>query len=277
MTTEAAAIANLATPDIFHASDDNGDSILAVWVGPNGTVHREHLEEHRDQPGAARGSVEVHTPDGLVAYAGRHAHPAATTVWGDVAGGIITVVLNDHGPSGDGLISKGPGWADHRATLRLKPSPEWDAWTRFDGQELEQTQLASFLEERIGDVTAPDGSTMIEVTRNFHATSDVRFRSAQLTHSGEVHLTYEEEVNATAGQIDIPREFTLALRPFVGTAPREVRALFRYRVRSGKLTLGFRLLNLDEIRRAVVETVLTSVASLIGAPAIEGVAPSPRR
>lgn len=297
-TTEAGQIADLAVKasspaiavvdsdtvrHIFARTDDGGYR-LATEIDVDG-LRRDH---DALPPTRLAGLVTVHTPDALVTYARRHLDPDRSTLWGDVDGARITVVLNDHERNrvpadGDQAPEPGtgePDWADHQATLTLKPSPEWDAWTGHNEKGLSQEQLAEFLEEHLREIVDPDGSTLLEVTRTFQATTGATFRRAQSLHSGQVQLTWQEEGEATAGtsgQLEVPREFTIRIRPFLGTDPVDVRGQFRYRVTNGQLALGYRLLNLDDHRRAAVEDVLEDVADQLSLSPIEGVAPKVRR
>lgn len=234
---------------------------------------RDHIAR---APMRRAGSITVHTPASLVQFAARHLDIDQSTLWGDVDNARITVVLNDDGPA----ASHDPDWADHRVVLGLKPSPEWDAWTSRNEKGMSQEELAEFLEEHLVEVLDPDGSTLLEVTRTFQATTGATFRRAQSMQSGQVQLTWQEEGTAKAGssgQLEVPKDFTIRVRPFVGTDPVEVRGMFRYRVASGQLQLGFRLLNLDEHRRTAVEEVLSEVADDLALTPFEGVAPGPRR
>lgn len=234
----------------------------------------EAQHDHADRlPDVLAGTVAVHTPEALVAYATRHLDTERSTLWGDVENARITVIINDH-------VKGSPGWGDHRTVLDLKASPEWQAWVRLNEKGMSQEELAEFLEEHLLEVVDPDGSTLLEVTRTFQATTGATFRRAQSLHSGQVQITWQEEGEAKAGssgQLEVPREFTIRVRPFVGSPAVDVRGMFRYRVSSGSLQLGFRLLNLDEHRRAAVEDILEGVADDLKLQAFEGIAPSARR
>lgn len=281
--TEAAAVARIARdadPVVTrHHLDDDEEVLGAVVFDRNGRVVAEFDEEkYRDRPRTKRGIVQVHTPQALADYAHRHLDPDTSTLWADVDTGVVTVVLNDHEQSTVDI--REAGWADHQARLQLRPSPEWKAWSDLDGELVGQTQLAEFLEEHIGDIVEPDGATMLEVAQTFHATTGAAFKRAQSTHSGEIQLRYEEDVQASAGragETEIPREFTLRLRPFVGTDRVEVRGQFRYRLNGGSLALGVRLLNLDDVLRDAIDQVVDNVAATLELVALHGTAPAPRR
>jgi uncharacterized protein YfdQ (DUF2303 family) len=281
--SEAAAIAKIArdaSPIVVHdLPDDDGQVLRSIVFDREGrhVVDFDH-EANRDRPRTKCGIVEVHTPQALADYVHRHLDPDTATLWADVDTGVVTVVLNDHEQST--VDTREAGWADHQARLKLRPSPEWTAWSKIDGELVGQTALAEFLEEHIGDIVEPDGATMLEVAHTFHATTGATFKRAQSTHSGEIQLRYEEGVQASAGragETEIPREFTLRLRPFVGTDRVEVRGQFRYRLNNGALALGVRLLNLDDVVREAIDQVVDNVAGQLELVALHGTAPSPRR
>lgn len=237
------------------------------------------LEAHRPQPSQKRGDVGVATPQALVTYARRHLDERASTLWGDIDAGQITVVFNDHADQ-IGPTDPAAGWADHRAALQLQRPPEWNAWTGIDSRWLSQVDLAEFLEEHLLEVVQPDGSTLLEVTQTFHATTGARFKSSQQLHSGEQRLVYEEDVQARAGRtshVEVPTDLTVRLRPWLGVDPVDIPAKFRFRVRDGGLWLGVKLLYIDDVSRTAVEDALATVSHELGLPAIQGTAPSARR
>lgn len=211
-----------------------------------------------------------------------HLDPRASTLWADVEHARLTVVINDHEQTGEDS-EPGTGlaeWADHRATLQLAHTAEWVAWTSHNDKNMTQVAFAEFLEERIRDVIEPAGAALLEVSRTLQATTSANFKQATSTHSGETTLVWEENVTATAGRTgkaDVPREFRLGLVPFVGGNVVAVDGLFRYRVRDGRLELGYRLLNVQDVLRAAVLDLVDFVAQALGLSPIEGEAPSARR
>ena len=57
-------------------------------------------------------------------------------------------------------------------------------------------------------------------------------------------FVYEETVNGQAGakgDLDIPTELVLVLRPFQGSEPQSIVARFRYRLAEGQLRMGVKL------------------------------------
>lgn len=280
--TEAAAGAALAAaspPTLapLDPHDQDEPALFTVILRDGQEVETVDLEKYRYAPRDKRGHVHVHTPDALVAYAKRHLDDHESTLWADVEAARVTVVLNDHATDLAAVLA---GWADHRAELVLRRSPEWKAWSEQNEKGMSQTAFAEFLEENVHVIADPDGATLLEVARTFHATKGARFKSAVSLHSGETQLVYEEQIEAKAGisgDTTVPRDFTVALRPFLGHEPVLVRGRFTYRVREGTLALGYKLLNLDDISRDAVMTIVTDVSARLDLPAIEGTAPGARR
>lgn len=275
LATVAARAAGLHEVDIAGGETTRR---LLIGIGTDGghQVLDETIVENLDAvPPSRRGDVRVATPEALITYAGRHLDPHATTLWAEIDHGRLTVILNDHGD-----LEGEPGWGDHQVALAMTRSPEWVAWTKLAGQWVGQTELAEFLEEHLLEVSHPDGSTLLEVAQTFHATTNATFKSSQQLHSGEQRLVYEEDVQASAGRsqhTEIPTDLTLTLRPWLGVDPVAVQSKFRFRVRSGELALGVKLLYADEVSRTAVEEAAIEVGEQLGLEVIEGVPPVPRR
>lgn len=279
--TIEAARAAVSPTEITVLDDDSGDVELRLygWHPDEGAVRIDtvDLEQRRDHPRAKTGAIRVATPEALVRYARRHAHDVCTTLWADIDAGKLTVVLNDHEDGHEDALA---GWGDHRVEMALQRSPEWKAWQAINDRLMGQVELAEFLEEHYLEVLQPDGSTLIEVTQTFHATSGAQFKSAQRLDSGEQRLVYEENIEARAGRnqsTEIPTDLKIGLRPWVGVDPVAVDAKFRFRVRDGGLGLAVKLLRLDEVSRDAVTEACLAVEQELGLDAIEGTVPPARR
>lgn len=281
--TDAETIARLARDGISPKMDVVGhgadDLPRGLWFGngPDGhqLIHIEDLELRFPRPVTKRAAVEVFTPDALIAYAERHIDEVTTTLWADVAAGRIAVIFNDHGNVDD--IA---GWADHRAALTMRRSEEWEAWVGIAGQWMAQHDLALFIEEHLEDIAEPDGSTLLELTQTFHATSQATFTSTRRLADGTQHLVWKEDVAAHAGrdhQTAIPTDLALRLRPWLGCEPDTIDAKFRFRVRDGQLALRVDLLRIGDVSRRAVDAAAIEIANFLGVPFIEGPAPKARR
>lgn len=280
--TEAGAVAALAERlmpvHVEELHDDDGKPLsIRVYghddAGGSRLIETVDLEALRDRPRDIARTVQVDTQHALAAYADIHLDGDVSSLWGSVEEAKITIVFND------GVPGK-PGWGDHRAELALKPSPEWTAWVNHNERPHSQEDFGYFLEEYLGHVIDPDGSTLLEVARTFQAHVGATFRRAYEGQSDTLSLTWEEQVDAKAGksgQLEIPKNFTVRLRPFLGSEPLDVTGNFLFKVSGGQLSLAYRLLNVDDHKREAVERVLAWVAEATKLTAIEGVAPKARR
>ena len=154
------------------------------------------------------------------------------------------------------------GWQKHRVSLDLEHSKQWIAWKAADGKLFEQDEFADFIDDQWNDVIDPEPARMIDIARTFQAHTKVNFESAIRDQSGDVKLSYVEDTNAKAGQkgdIEIPARIQLALRPYVGGPIYSIWANFRYRLRGGSVTLGFKLERPELILEAAFADIVTEL------------------
>ena len=234
----------------------------------------DHLDAHRDRPRRKVGTYAVHDGESFVAYLAKHGLDRETEVWADVVKARIVGVINGHlGTTGDGLHASA-GWADHRVTYDVQYTDAWKAWAAHDGKLLDQSTFAEHLEDRAIDIIRPTAAEMLELAQTFQATIGVKFESSKLLSSGERQLEYREQVDAKAGragQLEVPKDFELALTPFEGASPYRVVARFRYRIQDGVLRVGYRLERPADMLRDAFLGVVDKIEEGIEAPVFRGV------
>jgi uncharacterized protein YfdQ (DUF2303 family) len=266
--TEAQAIAELAIASATPYALADGVFSIVTPLGSRGRIL--DLERYEPLPRRPRGVATLYTGGSLVQYVqSREAHTAS--LYADVQTRRIEAVLNDHAP-------EGPGWADHRAVVALRHTPAWAAWTAFDGQIRDQVAFAEHIEDNLPDIAEPAGADMLEMAQTFEANTLVAFRSAHRLDNGQVQLRYEERTDATAGskgQIPIPQTFLLGIAPFEGSDPYRVTARLRYRIRDGRLAIGYILDRPDDVLRAAFDEILSEVEEGTGLVAFRGSPPPP--
>jgi uncharacterized protein YfdQ (DUF2303 family) len=177
-------------------------------------------------------------------------------VWADRASFEVRAVLDPPASAED------PGWCDHQAVLRLRPTPEWQTWMAGSGKLGGQQDFAELLEDRAADVVTPAAAHMLELAQSFHATNRVSFESSSFLADGQRGLEYREQVEAKAGRtgkLVIPATFELGLRPFEGGPPYKVTARLRYRIDDGRLRIGYKLLDPEAVARAAFGDVVDEV------------------
>jgi uncharacterized protein YfdQ (DUF2303 family) len=260
------AHAALTTP--YELAPDT--SVVVRTVRTYERIDTTDLERLLAAPRRARGMVVLHEPVDFATYVQRLENDA-TTVWADDTTLHVTALFNDHTPDG-------AGWRDHTAVLEIRRDPDWQAWLTRDGHLDGQTEFAEHLEDQARVIVEPDAATMLEVATSFHARRAASFSRASRLDSGDVQLAWSEETTASAGasgRLEVPRQFTLRLAPFVGVPPVEVVARLRYRLRDGRLSIGYKLDRPDLAERNAFVDIRAGIANAITASVVAGTAPRP--
>lgn len=262
--SEARVVAELATRAARAETVVIGGRSVLVSVTPQGAIHTADLDQYGTRPQRKTGFVALHESASFSTYVSEHADDG-TTLYGDWRALSIIAVLDDHGAE--------PGWAQHRATLRLRTTPEWDRWVGANGKLVDQQAFAEFIEDNLADIREPPAADLLEIAQSFQAANKVSFSSGLRIASGEVQLTYREEIAATAGRdgkLQVPSEFELQLAPFEGAAPYKVKARLRYRIREGRLAIGFALVRHEDVIRTAFTEEANGIAETTGRTVLMG-------
>lgn len=262
---DAQAIIGITQQAMRRTAVEPGELYMVTTV--DGGHEIVDTDAYADQPRRPVGSSTVYDVASFLAYVRKHQSGAFTEVWQDETVQTVTAVLDSHGgPSG-------PGWGQHRVTLRLRPSQAWLDWTGQSGKIIRQDLFAEFIEDHVADIIEPAAADMLELAQTFQATKGVDFESSKFLDSGHRQLVYKESVEAKAGkrgQIDIPNTFKIGVRPFLGMDPYRVTCRFRYRINDGDLALGYKLDRPDEVLRAAFTGVVEAIAEEIEQPIYAG-------
>ena len=176
-------------------------------------------------------------------------------VWADLDARKVTAIL-------DGQA----GWRQHRAVLELRHSSEWADWAKIDNQLLEQTVFAEFVEDHISSIAEPDAGRLIDIAQTLRGHVDTQWKQQKLLANGQTAFVWEERVEAKAGQkgdLAIPNELTLALRPFQGSDPVGVTARFRFRPSAEGIRLGIRLVERERVLEGAFAENVTAIDEAI--------------
>lgn len=227
-------------------------------------------------PRRASGTIHVHTAAAFVEVVKGHTDAApldqegdpflrAWNLYADVERHALVAVLND---------DRGPvvGWRDHRVGLVLRPTPEWQHWKASQGLK-NQEAFAEIIEEGLPEVRTPSAASMLELAQTFQATSSSRFRQGGRLRDGRRQFLFEEDGTASAGEsgeLSLPDEFKLELRPFIGSAVVEVRARLKWRLRESKLSIGYQLVRPHEVEDEAFAHLVEVVAGGLDRKVIEG-------
>lgn len=229
----------------------NPDTPQSIVVPGESTLQIPDLSAWRLTPTRKTGVYKPSTVEAFGAYVERHLEPEATTVWVHPTSGKVVAVFDDNGVAV-------PGWRQHKAVLDLETTPEWEHWASVDGVMMSQEDFAEHVEIGLDDIAEPAGADVLEMAQTFHAKTNSTFRQATRLASGETQFQYDEEIAATAGKtgtMAIPAVLKLALAPFVGEQRYAVIARLRYRLSSGRLSLGYKLDRPAMVQRDALEAI----------------------
>jgi uncharacterized protein YfdQ (DUF2303 family) len=250
---EAAVVAGLARQAASTETLDPG-SVLAA-PAEDGRIYVVDTDAYADSPRHIEAKRVVGDAESFVQYVTKHVIDGHTEVYADVPSSSVVAVLDSHD-------AEQGGWQKHTARLELRKTKSWEAWEKVDGQLLQQTEFAEFIEQQALDVRSPETAVLIEIAQSFQAKTSVDFEGGERLDSGQVRLEYKETVTAKAGQkghIDIPTELELLLRPYIGGPVYVVVARFRYRLRGPQLGLGVVLTRPTEILDAAFADIVTEI------------------
>lgn len=254
---------------------------LNVVAAPdNWKLQTLDLEKHLDTPLRKTGTVTVAAVDSFIDYSKRYGSLAACNIYLDVNYELskvqATAIFNDHG-DGDAL----PGWRDHRCKFIPRFSKEWNTWTGKHGMAnaMGQFDFAHFLENNIGDIASPAGSSLpsgsdvLTFVSKLEETRKVKYGSGINLQNGMVQLEFVEEGDsATKGKLEMFKRFAIGIRPFFNGSAYQIEAALRYRIdrNSGEIKFWYELQRPDRILEDASQEVIDAIRTKTGFPVIFG-------
>lgn len=234
----------------------------------------EDLEKHLPAPTRIRERLQLLDADTFIAYVNRFATEATAVFCNGPEGRTFTAVLDYHQPGH-------PSWGNHKASYQCPTTVEWGRWRAADRKKLTQAEFAEFIEDNVKDIVQPDGmptapnaADMLEISRTLEAKKNISFRQGTRLDNGQVQLTYNEQIDGRAGetgQLSIPEQFFVAVKPFLGGDAFCVPARFRYRITEGRLVMWYELVRPDKVLEEAYGAVRAKIAGSIGTvPMYEG-------
>ena len=206
-----------------------------VVIVPEG-YKLESLERFQSLPCRKRGKVAFHQAASFGQYVADH-DQMSTALFCNRATATFIAILDYH-HVGD---SETPGWREHTATFRMKPTDEWQVWDQHNNYRFTQVGFGEFLEQHLPDISFPDGASLLEIALQLEEKRAVTFRSAIRLGDGMRQFKYEEE-KVGAGSLKVPETFELSLSPYEGTDKRRIDARLRYRIKDGELSFYYQLI-----------------------------------
>ena len=237
---------------------------------PDGYTHEViDLSHQKDRPDRKAGVYHLKTVADFEAYAARQDLGDATTVWVNPDTSRIVAVFDDH-VGGDGKT----GWGEHRATLDLKASPAWEHWTTMNNRMMGQEAFAEFIEDGEPEIVHPTAAALFDIVSTMQGHTNAEWKQAIRLQDGSVQFTYNEEATATAGgngELEIPARFELGISPYLGEDPYRLTARLRYRIKSGELTIGYKLDRPEDVLRDAITMIAERLRSTFAGRVFLGV------
>ncbi len=229
------------------------------------------FDRRADGPRRRTGVQRFSEVDSLIDYVKRFANPAEAIVYANTADLSFVVVFDEHPPGNDvGDAS----WREHRASYACPRSPEWLAWSGFDGAQMTQAKFADFIESRLEDIATAEGfpraSDVLTMARNLMIRTKGTFQREFNPTNGDSVLVNKTETDT--GSTPIPRAFLLGIPVFEGGARYSVEARVRFGVSDGGAAFSFTMHRRKEIERDAFAEVRAKIAAATGVVVLAGTA-----
>ena len=143
-----------------------------------------------------RGLVTLHTPQAFVTYVEAYRDPD-TLVLTDVNAATVSAVIDYHKAGEAGA----PRHGKHRAVYACRKTKEWETWTVANKRAMSQVEFATFLEDNLTDIAAPNGAQLLEMARSIEVKKDVQFASSVRLTDGQQQLTYNEVIEGSTSRV----------------------------------------------------------------------------
>lgn len=170
------------------------------------------------------------------------------------AGNIVGVL--DYHEAGE---NPSPRWGRHNLKLDLKSSPEMKTFLDKNETRMNQRQFAEFLEDNISSIVSPDASTILSAVKQFTTRRNVVTQS-ELGDDGNVYFALDiKDEGKSCGEVTLPREFVLGLRPFSVSALYEFRAVLRWSNGDNGVLFSYKLIEPEKKIEAAFNDIRAEV------------------
>lgn len=237
------------------------DNFRPVVTIPEGSkVVELNREDHKlDVPRFKTAAPKFNAPDAFNSYVTDFKNPETRIFY--TMDGKFTAVIDYHD-------REKARHADHTAELELIRSPEWEAWTKQDGNGLSQRAFAEFLEENAADIIEvhpdpnnvsvyPTPETMMSVAAGIDATVGGQFKSSQDLNNGSRQLIIDHQVDGVIKNTNVvvPKRFLIALRPFMGSNRFPIECVLRFTPSGEGMTFKFKMLRRHQVNEDAVTAI----------------------
>lgn len=271
--------AEMKSPDILLQMGEK-NHINVIAAPDNWNLQTLDLEKHLENPFRKRGQITVAEVDSFIDFSKRYGSLASCNIYLDVnyeqSKVQATAIFNDHA-DGEGQ----PGWRDHRCKFIPRFSKEWNTWIGKSGaqQAMGQVEFAHFLENNIGDIASPAGSSLpsgsdvLTFVSQLEETRKVKYGSAVNLQNGMMAIQFIEEGDeATKGRLEVFKRFAIGIRPFFNGSAYQIEAALRYRIdrNTGEIKFWYELQRPDRVLEDASKEVIEAIRTRTGFPVIFG-------
>lgn len=243
---------------IGQTSLQNANSLPFVVIPEAGHVHT--FDEVLERPIKLNQLTSLHTAKDFIAYVDRFADNNSV-VFVDVLGGKIQAVLDFHEATKVESYNSNAlqRHCEHIANFRVNHTPEFLKIKENSGKKMTQMDFALFLEDVMPYINQPAADELYEIVNTLQAKTSIDFKSGSRTDNGQVSLTYNENIEASAGRqgsLNIPEQIVFGIQVHRGGEHYALPARFRYRIKDGSIALWY---DLDQLEKAIEKSMEDTV------------------
>ena len=276
-TAQQAVLPRAIEDGIYAVLDATGAVQIVETPSQKERRKDEWAKQHAPTPAFIERTVTLLDAASFVSYLARHTEGEGEGVVGELCrhgAGLLEVWANLDARTIKANLDGIDGWRRHSATLKLAIAREWQEWAAIDGKLLGQVEFAEFIESHLSTIGEPAGAVLLDICQTLQAHTSVVFKQQSLLSNGQRQFRFEETTEAKAGQkgdLTIPGELTLVLRPFEGSDAVLVKARFRYQLRDGALRIGVKLAEPDRALEAAFSAVVSEVQDQVPVHVMRGI------
>lgn len=234
--------------------------VLPFVVTPEGG-RVNYFEQTLERPLQLKQVTGLHTAKDFIAYVNRFADKNSV-VFVDVLGGKIQAILDFHEAKAVESYNSNAlqRHCEHVANFRVNHTPEFLKIKENSGKKMTQMDFALFLEDVMPYVNQPAAAELYEIVNTLQAKTDIDFKSGTRTDNGQVSLTYNENIQASAGRqgnLNIPEQIVFGIQVHRGGDHYALPARFRYRIKEGNIIFWY---DLDQLEKAIEKSMEDTVS-----------------
>lgn len=229
----------------------------------------EDIEKHLDQPTRHRLSIATHDLEAFAGVSNDTESPTKTCYVDDNKLGAVTFFnLGD---------AESPGHGDHKITLTLPPTAEYNELCRIDGQAMEQRAMAEWLEDWREFITPvwPNGVEGGNMTRAISVIRNLTIDAKKQTEHSVADFGAErsdlEKIEARGRDLPPPPRFIFGCIPYQGLSYREIELRLSVITSSNAPSYKLRMVRADLLKQNMADEFAAVLSeSLNGVPVVIG-------